>query len=396
MANEGSKKGGQSAAAGSATESSDNSQDNLKSFLVGLATDPARLGAFIRDPDSELTTAGIGDAEGAVLKSGNAAAIYGLLSGASAAPMIPPVTILVIDSQQKEGEEAQLSVRGQNQMLYPMVMPYAQAPAMMQQMVTSHPVFIPPMVIVEAVTNLQMVPHITMPQFPPPPQITYGQPSPWPQYPPQLVAGPHLIFTPQLQLTPLQLVPQMLQITPQITPQIFAPRIAGGQPAQAAQGGWFPQLQIHPQLVVQPQIHPQLVVQPQIHPQLVVQPQIHPQLVVQPQIHPQLVVQPQIHPQLVLQPQIHPQLVVQPQIHPQLVVHPQIHPQLLFRLGEAAQAGLAPQIQTPVAMYPPLVLSQLHPQIVVSPQIHPQIHPMVFPQIFPQIYPQFYAGYGQS
>ncbi|HWT12755.1 MAG TPA: hypothetical protein VN231_08390 [Allosphingosinicella sp.] len=281
-------------------------QGSARSFLVGLATDPARLGAFIKDPDSELERAGVSEADRAILKSGNPAAIYGLIGGQSAAaaqPQIPPVIILVIDAEAaKEGGEPQLTLRPGaigGYTGYPAII-YSVAPG---TGTTPPSVIQPPMVVMLAViaegqaqTAAGSAP--TFPTIIPPPMvIIFGGPqgpTPSPiQFPPQIL--PQMIF-PQIQ-------PQLVQ--PQIHPQMV-----------------FPQVQ--PQLVVQPQIHPQMVF-PQVHPQIVVQPQIHPQMVF-PQVHPQIVVQPQIHPQMVF-PQIHPQIVVQPQIHPQLVF-PQIFPQI--------------------------------------------------------------------
>jgi hypothetical protein len=288
MASSGSKGAGQSGSGAKQAASSDT--DGLKSFLVGLATDPARLGAFIKDPDAELEAAGVDEANRAILKSGNPAAIYGLISGQQSAQQ-PPIIVLIIDAAEGDGDAAQLNVRGQAgaQAMYPMIMP---PPMVWQSAQQMFPMIMPSGPQSPALAQLS--PHITLPIHPPP---VIHWPIHWPiiHWP----IHPNLIATNLLQ-TPIQ-VPQM------IDPGRAPTAATASAPAQ------FPQF-------IPPQIHPQVVF-PQIHPQLVVQPQIHPQMVF-PQIHPQLVVQPQIHPQLVFQ-QIHPQIVA-PQIFPQ--IFPQIYP----------------------------------------------------------------------
>jgi hypothetical protein len=209
---------------GSGKQESAPEQDGFKSFLVALATDPSRLGEFIRDPDATMTAAGIPDADQAILKSGNPAAIYGRLAGPAAAPpaaaAAPAAVLLVVDIARDEaGKEVGVIIRT--------------APAGLQAQGGFFPQF---------------------PQFPQQfPQIV----------PPQIVVHP-------------QIFPQ---IFPQVHPQIF-PQV---HPQVVVHPQIFPQ--IHPQVVVHPQIFPQIhpqIVAPQIHPQ------IHPQLVVFPQIFPQI------------------------------------------------------------------------------------------------------------
>ena len=244
------------AAAGSASEipdqtsagapASDPASDSFRTFMVALATDPARLGAFIKDPDAAMTAAGLDPVDQVVLKSGDPGTIHARLSGqrfAFASPSTPtPVTVLVVDMTRQPGT--------------------AGSAASDQPAVRSAP-------------GARGLPN-------------QGSSPMFPQIPQQLVY-PQQIF-PQ-QIFPQQIFPQ--QIFPQIHPQQIFPQV-------------HPQIfpQIHPQQVF-PQIHPQQVF-PQIHPQQVFPP-IWPQLVIPPQIvlHPQYV----IFPQLVLYPQIHPQLV---------------------------------------------------------------------------------------
>jgi len=77
--------------------------DKVTAFLVGLATDPAKLGRFIQSPDAELEAAGIDEADRAILKSGNAAAIHARIGGQPAAPRPDPMFMLVSMSDDGEG-----------------------------------------------------------------------------------------------------------------------------------------------------------------------------------------------------------------------------------------------------------------------------------------------------
>src|SRR5215217_3505522 len=89
--------------------------DELRSFLVNLATDPARLGEFIRDPE-------------AALKSGNPAAIYARITGQEVTAPSQPVTVLVVDLVRASGEDAEDTpvIRGLPtfpQQIFPQVFP---------------------------------------------------------------------------------------------------------------------------------------------------------------------------------------------------------------------------------------------------------------------------------
>jgi len=238
--------------------------DEFRSFLVALATDPAKLGAFIKDPDGAMQNAGISDVDRVILKSGQPWAIHARLSGQkfSFTPpsQVTPVTVLVVDITKSSGG--------------------------VQAAVADQP-------------TVRAQPSSTIP--------TQGSAAMFPNIP--------------LQITPPQIYPQQI-IHPQIYPQqIIHPQI---YPQQIIHPQIYPQQIIHPQilpqLVIHPQIYPQQVIHPQILPQLVIHPQIYPQV-----IHPQLVIHPQIYPQQVIHPQILPQLVIHPQIYPQ-VIYPQIFP----------------------------------------------------------------------
>jgi hypothetical protein len=55
--------------------------ENLKQFLVGLASDPEKLGGYLSDPDTAMAAAGLDPEDRAALKSGNQASIQARLSG---------------------------------------------------------------------------------------------------------------------------------------------------------------------------------------------------------------------------------------------------------------------------------------------------------------------------
>jgi len=205
--------------------------DVLRTFLVGLASDPAKLGKFVKDPDGTMSEAGLSPTDQATLKSGNSAAIYARLAGATGAGAGAPV-VLVVDVVRSEGGEESLRVSGGN---WPQ--PGGAFPVW-----PNLPQQIWPQILPQVVVHPQIWPQIY-------PQI---HPQIWPQIHPQVVVHP-------------QIWPQIHpQIWPQITPQIVVPpQIRPDVQAQAF-------LQIHPQ------IHPQVVVHPQIYPQI--HPQIWPQI----------------------------------------------------------------------------------------------------------------------
>ena len=96
----------ESVAAGSATsgQSSDtipssepSPPDECRSFMVALATDPAKLGAFIKDPDAVMKEYGISDVDQVILKSAHPATIHARLSGQRFSFMPSPVSVLGMD-----------------------------------------------------------------------------------------------------------------------------------------------------------------------------------------------------------------------------------------------------------------------------------------------------------
>jgi hypothetical protein len=221
--------------------------DEFHAFMVALATDPAQLGAFVKDPDAAMHAAGISDIDQAVLKSGQPWAIHARLTGqrfSLGAPM--PGAMLVVDMVKPPGatEGTTASV--------PTVRDQSRNPTLQNQ----------------------------------------GSSNMFPNSPSQIVS-PQIFPQVHPQVYP-QIYPQVHpQIYPQVHPQIY-PQV-------------HPQLVIHPQIY--PQVHPQIY--PQVHPQLVIHPQIYPQVHPQiyPQVHPQIY--PQVHPQWVIYPQVYPQVYPQ-------------------------------------------------------------------------------------
>ncbi|WP_293900315.1 hypothetical protein [Phenylobacterium sp.] len=209
-----------------AAEAAPDTPDEFRTFMVALATDPARLGAYIKDPDTAMQAAGIGEVDRAILKGGQPWAIHARLMGQrfSFDPPPTPAAVLVVDMVRPpgapEGAAAdQPTVRG------------------------PQPAFGP--------GSSSMFPNAP-PQFPQFPQF--------PQVHPQVVVHP-------------QIFPQVHpQIFPQIHPQIVHPQVV-----------------VHPQIFPQifPQVHPQIFPQifPQVHPQIFPQvfPQIHPLVTPGPQ-----------------------------------------------------------------------------------------------------------------
>jgi hypothetical protein len=74
--------------------------------MAALATDPAWLGAYIKDPDAAMREAGITDVDQVILKSGQPGTIHAQLSGQrlSFTPPTPmPTAVLVVDMVRPPG-----------------------------------------------------------------------------------------------------------------------------------------------------------------------------------------------------------------------------------------------------------------------------------------------------
>ena len=203
--------------------------DEFHKFLVSLATDPAKLGAFIKDPNAAMSAAGLSEADQAVLKSGHPWMIHGRLAGQQAQTPVNvtlPITILVVDMAAAEaGQAEQPAIRGLG------ALPHPQGSSLMFPN-----------------TPLQIYPPIY-----PPPQI---HPI-WP--PPQI----HPIYPP----------PQIHPVWPQIVhPQIVHPQI---HPL------------VHP---IYPVIHPPPQIHPVIHPIYPIYP-IHPPPVIAQNLYPPVIPQ---------------------------------------------------------------------------------------------------------
>ena len=170
---------------------------DLKEFLSGLATDPTKLGEFIRDPDAVAKKAGLSEDDVAALKSGLPALIHARLAGVSLedafnVTLRPPVS--------------------PNQFVFPVQL---QQPLQISQF---PPQFIfqqlPPQFIFQLPPQFQQLP----PQFQQlPPQFIFQLPPQFQQLPPQFIfqLPPQFVFQ--------QLPPQFLQ---QLPPQFLAQQIS--------------------------------------------------------------------------------------------------------------------------------------------------------------------------
>ena len=77
--------------------------DSFRSFLVGLATDPAKLGQFMKDPDGSMSDAGLAEEDKAIVLSGNLGAINARIRG-QAAPKPAPLLVVDMAGEDEAGE----------------------------------------------------------------------------------------------------------------------------------------------------------------------------------------------------------------------------------------------------------------------------------------------------
>jgi hypothetical protein len=193
-------------------------EDSFRSFLVGLATDPAKLGQFMKDPDGSMSDAGLAEEDKAIILSGDLGAINARIRG-QAAPR--PAPLLVVDmAAEDESGQATPTIRAlpvASLQIYPQVVPV-------------RPV-IQPQVVYPQIVYPQIHPQI-YPQVQPQiyPQIIYPQihpqiyPQIHPQIYPQIYPLIHQVVSPMIypQIHPV--------IYPQIHPLIYPEAPAGGNP----------------------------------------------------------------------------------------------------------------------------------------------------------------------
>src|SRR5215217_5287157 len=149
----------------------------LREFLVGLATDHAKLGQFIRDPKTAMSEAKLAPEDEAALKSGDPMAIHARLTGQSV-DVTAPTTVLIVDLISMGGEKSDT----------PMVRVLAAQPGALQQTFSQQPQLIFPQI------QPQIFPQVQPQIFP---QV---QPQIFPQVQPQIFPQihPQLVF-PQVQ-----------------------------------------------------------------------------------------------------------------------------------------------------------------------------------------------------
>jgi hypothetical protein len=156
---------------------------DLKEFLAGLATEPARLGEFIMDPEAVAKKAGLSEDDVAALKSGLPGLIHARLAGVSLEdafnvtlrPPVSPNQFVFPVQLQQPLQISQL----QSPLQFPQFPPqfiFQQLPPQFQQL--------PPQFIFQLPPQFQQLPpQFIFQQLPPqfvfqqlPPQIVFQQP----------------------------------------------------------------------------------------------------------------------------------------------------------------------------------------------------------------------------
>jgi hypothetical protein len=148
---------------------------DLKAFLATLATDPSRLGEFIRDPEAAMVAEGLSEDDKAALKSGFPGIIHARLAGVSIddafkvtlrPPVSPQQFVFPVQLQQLAPQFQQLPPQFIFQQLPPQ---FQQLPPQFQQL--------PPQFIFQ-----QLPPQFIFQQLPPqfifqqlPPQFIFQQ-----------------------------------------------------------------------------------------------------------------------------------------------------------------------------------------------------------------------------
>ncbi|HEY6962510.1 MAG TPA: hypothetical protein VI408_11525, partial [Gaiellaceae bacterium] len=132
--------------------------DALRDFLARLATDPAELGRFVKDPHAAMEAANLSPGDRAILESGNPATIHYRLRGGPTSTA--PVTVLVVDATGERAAQT-LTVRGaagSAGLLFPQVVPQivVTPPLQILPQQVIHPIF-PPQQVIKTVVPRQLV-----------------------------------------------------------------------------------------------------------------------------------------------------------------------------------------------------------------------------------------------
>jgi hypothetical protein len=197
--------------------------DQLRDFLVGVATDPAALGRFVKDPETSMSEAGLSAEDQAVLRSGNPGAINARLASGPGAGAGGPM-MLVVDVAGDQVNVRPLLQFPQLVLQQPPLQLQLQPPLQIQQ---------PPLQLQQPPLQIQQPPLQLLLQQPPPVHIQ------WPIHPPIWPPPPPIHWP----ITP----PVWPQVHPPVHPPIWPP-----PPPQIIDWPRPPQLvfqQIHPQLV---------------------------------------------------------------------------------------------------------------------------------------------------
>jgi hypothetical protein len=140
------------------------SEDQLRAFLVEVATDPAALGRFVKDPETSMSEAGVSAEDQAVLRSGNPIAINARLASGPGAGG-PAAMMLVVD------------VAGDDVNVRPLLQQFPQLVQQFPQLVQQ----LPQLVLQQAPPLVQIQPTLVFPvQSPPVQPPPVGPPPVWP------------------------------------------------------------------------------------------------------------------------------------------------------------------------------------------------------------------------
>jgi hypothetical protein len=165
--------------AASPKNTTDRTAADIRAFLVGLATDPAKLGAFIRDANASMNEAGIAAEDQAILKSGNSTAIYARLIGYKTPAAAVMLVVETTGAETNDGEP-EIALR--------MPAPDAGMQARAFQLAIT-PQIIVPQIVVSPILPQLVIPPIVPPMVYPQTYPQYGPPmyqQGFPQYPPPM------------------------------------------------------------------------------------------------------------------------------------------------------------------------------------------------------------------
>ncbi len=105
----------------------------LRSFLAELATDRAKLVAYMADPDACMSQAGVSEEQQQVLKSGNLGRLYARMTSEQQGGAETPALVVVVDVDKLQGYAQAAKNPVPVQPYYPPMYPAIYPPAMLLQ-----------------------------------------------------------------------------------------------------------------------------------------------------------------------------------------------------------------------------------------------------------------------